>query len=330
MDRRSFLKTLPLFCFSLAGSKLLVSCQSSPSSGLESLQFGILSTEDEANQKPLWEPFLAAMSQALGITVTPFYTDQYSNLIEAMRFEQIQIAWYGGKAYVEAAQVAGAEAFALTLARDGSKGYYAHLIVRKDSPFIDQAKSLGGDRYVLENATQLTFAFNDPNSTSGFLVPSYYIFAKNNLNPQKAFKKLLFAGDHEAAALAVANGSVDIATNNSEALVRLAKSYPDAYQAIETIWTSVLIPGDPIAYHRNLPQPLKQKIQQFFYTYDDEAVLNPLDWSGFEAATDEDWNPVRELNIGKQMLDIEANENINPADKNKMLEELQQKLDALS
>jgi phosphonate transport system substrate-binding protein len=75
---------------------------------------------------------------------------------------------------------------------------------------------MGGDKYVVQNAKNLTFAFNDPESTSGFLVPSYYVFASNNVNPKEAFKKLFFAGSHEATGMAVASNKVDVATNSSE------------------------------------------------------------------------------------------------------------------
>jgi phosphonate transport system substrate-binding protein len=330
-SRRFFLQQIPLFVTSLTTAKLLSSCQgeSNPNFGnsrISELKFGILSTESQENQAPLWQPFLKAFSDSLKIPVTGFYTNQYSKLIEAMRFSEIQIAWFGGKAYIEAAQVADAEAFALTIATDGAKGYYSHLITNKNNPFVAEAKAMGGDQYVLKNGKNLTFAFNDPDSTSGFLVPNYYIFGKNGVNPNQIFKLIIFAGSHEATALAVARKEVDLATNNSEALVRLERSHPQAFAQIEVIWTSVLIPGDPIAYRRDLPEDLKQKIQQFFYNYQDQAVLNPLEWSGFEPATDQVWNPIRELKIGEQIMEIESNDRITPEEKEKIIEELRKKL----
>jgi phosphonate transport system substrate-binding protein len=337
MTRRSFLKGMGLFCASITIVNILGSCQptvesntNNQSNQIETLTFGILSTESEANQKPVWDPFLQAMSSELGITVQPFYADQYSNLIEAMRSNQIQIAWYGGKAYIDAAKVAEAEAFALTISDEKEKGYYAHLITNKNNTFLAEAKQIGGDQYVIKNAKNLTFAFNDLGSTSGFLVPSYYIFAKNKLNPNKIFKQLSFLGDHEKTALAVANQQVDIATNNSEALVRFAKSNPQEREKIEIIWTSPLIPNDPIAYRKDLPEKTKEKIRQFFYSYKDTNVLKPLEWSGFEPAADSTWNPIRELNIAQQMLDIENNANIKPEVKTTMLEELNKQLQELN
>lgn len=261
--------------------------------------------------------------------VKAFYVTQYSGVIEGMRFKKVDAAWFGGKSYIEAAKTAGAEAFASTVSDKGERGYYSHLITNKDNPIVAEAKAMGGDKYVLKNAANLTFAFNEPNSTSGFLVPSYYIFAANSVNPKEAFKRLIFAGSHEATALAVANNKVDVATNNSESLSRLEKTNPQARQKIETIWTSPEIPSDPIAYRQDLSEGLKEKIRNFFYNYKDKAVLGPLEWSGFEPAGDKRWNTIRELEYAKEIFELQANKEINSAEKEQKIVELKKQIEAV-
>ena len=327
MKRRSFIKTASIFAGSIAATKLL--SNSATAQEIEELNFGIISTESQANQKPIWEPFIAAMSEEMGIPVKPFYATQYAGVIEAMRFGQVDVAWFGGKSYIEAAKIANAEVFAQTIADDGSKGYYSHLIMNKDHPDLAKAKEMGGDKYVLENASDLQFAFNEANSTSGYLVPSYYVFAQNGVNPEQAFERLIFAGNHEATALAIANNQVDVATNNNESLSRLEKTNASARDNIEVVWTSTLIPSDPIAWRADLPEDVKAKLKDFFYNYKDEAILGPLEWSGFDPATDDIWNPIRELDIGEQILTIQANENLSQAEKEKQLAELNQQLEAI-
>ena len=340
MERRSFFKQIFVFTLSLSSAVLVASCSSTPTDSdttetastpaeVEEINFGIISTESQANQKPVWEPFIEAMSEEIGIPVNAFYATQYAGVIEGMRAGKVQVAWYGGKSYVEAAKRADAEVFSQVINADGTKGYYSYLITNKDNPIVAQAKAMGGDKYVVENAKDLTFAFNDPNSTSGFLVPSFYVFAKNGVNPKQAFKRLVFAGNHEATALAVANNQVDVATNNSEAVDRLEKTNPEAREKIEVIWTSTLIPSDPIAYRKDLPADLKEKIQEFFYNYQDESVLQPLEWQGFAPVDDSTWDPIRELDVGKKILEVESNENLSPEDKQKKLEELNKELEAI-
>ncbi|MGD1714482.1 phosphonate ABC transporter substrate-binding protein [Hydrocoleum sp. CS-953] len=326
MDRRKFVKNSSLFALSLAGAKLAnLTLSSQTLAQVKEIKFGIISTESQTNQRPIWEPLIKAFSDSIGLPVKAFYVTQYVAVIEAMRTGNIHLAWYGGKSYIEAAKRANAEAFAQTVDTEGGKGYYSHLITNKNNPIVAEAKAMGGDKYVIKNAANLTFAFNDPNSTSGFLVPSYYVFAQNGVDPKKIFKRLVFSGSHEATALAIANNQVDVATNNNESLDRLQQTNPKARANIETIWTSTLIPSDPIAYRKDLPADLKQKIRNFFYNFKDAAVLKPHGWSGFDQANDQTWNPIRELDIAKQILELENKENLSAKDKQN-LEQLRQEL----
>jgi phosphonate transport system substrate-binding protein len=137
MNRRLFIQQASLFTLTLGSAKILSACTSSSSSdaaNIQEINFGVLSTESQVNQKPIWEPFAAAMSKEIGITIKPFYVTQYAAVIEAMRFGKVQVAWLGGKSYIQAVQMAKAEAFAQVVSEDGTKGYYSHLIVNKDNP----------------------------------------------------------------------------------------------------------------------------------------------------------------------------------------------------
>ncbi|MGK7912445.1 MAG: phosphonate ABC transporter substrate-binding protein [Synechococcus sp.] len=294
------------------------------------LNFGIISTESQANQKPLWEPFVAELGQCIGMPVNAFYSTQYAGIIEAMRFDQVDIAWYGGKSYIEAARIADAEAFAQTVAADGSMGYYSHLITNVDNPILADIDLVAqnGDEYLLDNTADLSFAFNDPNSTSGFLVPSYYVFAQNGVNPNEAFDNLIFSGSHEATALAIANNQVDVATNNNESLERLESTNPEALANIEVIWTSPIIPSDPLAYRTDLPEDVKATIRDCIYNYDNAEILEPLQWSELIPAEDSTWDTIRELDVARRMAELE-NSNATAEEKATGMAELQEELDAL-
>lgn len=175
-----------------------------------------------------------------------------------MRFNKVDIAWYGNLSAMEAVDRANGQVFAQTVAADGSPGYWSVLIVNKDSP-INNLNDM------LAKRKELTFGNGDPNSTSGFLVPGYYVFAKNNVSASD-FKRTVNAS-HETNALAVANKQVDVATNNTENLDKLKTSAPDKLKEIKVIWKSPLIPGDPIVWRKNLSENTKDKVYDFFMNY---------------------------------------------------------------
>lgn len=176
-----------------------------------------------------------------------------------MRFNKVQVAWMGNKSAMEAVDRANGEVFAQMVNADGAQGYYSHLIVHKDSPLA----SLDD---VLKNAKSLTLGNGDPNSTSGFLVPGYYAFAQNKVDPKTHFK-LVRSANHETNALAVANKQVDVATNNSENLDKIKERQPEKFKDIKVIWTSPLIALDPLVLHKELPEATKAKLKTFFTNY---------------------------------------------------------------
>ncbi len=294
------------------------------------LNFGIISTESSQNLKSQWEPFLKRMEEETGLKIKAFFAPDYAGIITGMQYDKVQLAWYGNKSAIEAVDRAKGEIFAQTMDEAGIGGYYSHLIVHKDSP-------LNSIEDVLQKTKELTFSNGDPNSTSGFLVPGYYVFAKNNVDPKTAFKRVVNA-NHESNALAVANKQVDVATNNSENLVKLAKSNPAKAKDIKVIWTSPLIPGDPLVWRTDLPQETKDKISKFLFSFGvsgenvaaDQAILKNLGWAPFKQASNDHSIPIRQLELFKNRLKIESDTTLSEQDKKAKLAEVDAALEILN
>jgi len=299
-------------------------CLSVCSSMAQDINFGLISTEASVNLREDWQPLIDDMSRQLGVKVTPFFASDYAGIIEAMRFNKVQLAWFGNKAAMEAVDRSNAEVFAQMVNADGSQGYYSHLIVHKDSPFntLDD---------VLKNAKSLSFGNGDPNSTSGFLVPGFYVFAQNKVDPRTAFK-LSRSANHEANALAVANKQVDVATNNSENLEKIEQRFPEKFKEIKIVWTSPLIPLDPMVMRKDVPEALKTKIKNFFYSYgknnprEREIVMKISKLSGFKASTNQQLVPIRQLEYLSQRNKIEADSTVSDTDKKTRIAEIDKKL----
>ncbi|HFX1042575.1 TPA: phosphonate ABC transporter substrate-binding protein [Pseudomonas aeruginosa] len=286
------------------------------------INFGIISTESSQNLKSIWEPFLKDMSQQTGYQVKAFFAPDYAGIIQGMRFDKVDIAWYGNKAAMEAVDRAHGEIFAQTVAASGAPGYWSLLIANKDSK-IDSLEDM------LANAKSLTFGNGDPNSTSGYLVPGYYVFAKNNVDSVKAFKRTLNSS-HEVNALAVANKQVDVATFNTEGMERLELTQPEKARQLKVIWKSPLIPGDPLVWRNNLSDEQKNKLRDFFFKYganaEQKKVLADLQWSKFQPSDDDQLLPIRQLELFKQRTDVANNANLGAEEKAAKLKALDEEL----
>jgi len=288
------------------------------------INFGIISTESSTNLKSDWQPLLEDMAKKTGLKVNAFFASDYAGIIEGMRFNKVHVAWFGNKSAMEAVDRAGAEVFAQMVNADGTQGYYSHLIVHKDSPL----KTLDD---VLKNAKSLSFSNGDPNSTSGFLVPSYYVFAQNKVDAKTAFR-VVRSANHETNSLAVANKQVDVATSNSENLQKIEERFPDKFKEIRVVWTSPLIPLDPLVMRKDLPEATKAKVKDFIYNYgkggahEKDVLMKISKLSMFKPSTNAQLVPIRQLELFRERNKLEADANVAAAEKQAKLAEIDRKL----
>jgi phosphonate transport system substrate-binding protein len=288
------------------------------------INFGIISTDSASVQRDRWEPFFRDMEKQTGLTVKSFYAPDYAGVIEAMRFNKVQVAWYGNKAAMEAVDRANGEIFAQIVYADGSMGYYSLLIAPKDSPYNNLDD-------VLRNGKNINFGMGDPNSTSGYLVPNYYVFAKRNLDARETFKTIR-NGSHGANLQAILAKQLDVATNNTEEIDRLTATKPEVAQEIKVLWKSPLIPSDPFVWRTDLDSDTKEKLKKFIYNYaktdpTEKAVLkNIYNYGGFKPSTNAQLDPIRQLELYKELRKTESDTTLGEAEKAKKIAELKEAL----
>ncbi|MEM6550240.1 MAG: phosphonate ABC transporter substrate-binding protein [Pseudomonadota bacterium] len=295
-----------------------------PALAADTLNFGIISTESQQNLRRQWDPFLEAMAEKTGFEVKPFFASDYAGVIEGMRFGKVDVAWFGNKSAMEAVDRAKGEVFVQTVDVAGNPGYWSLILAPKDSK-LESVEDL------LKCDGTLNFGIGDPNSTSGFLVPTTFIFAKNGVDPKECFKTVRNA-NHETNAMAVAMGQVDAAANNTENLRRIEENNREAFEKIKVIWKSPLIPSDPIVWSTELPEETKAKIKAFFLTFGtgqsdgdvaaEKEILAGLDWAPFRESSNAQLLPIRIMEISKEQAKVEASD-MSDDEKAAKLEELE-------
>lgn len=222
------------------------------------LVFAVVPAENASGVTERYAPFIEYLSKELGAKVTLRVASDYAAVIEGQRNGSIHIAGYGPASYARAI-VTGVkiDPFCTTVNNDGTIGYYSVFYVRSDSPYktIDdlKGKNLG---------------LVDPNSTSGNNVPRFAL-NKMKVNPENFFARVVYAGSHENAVLALQQKTVDVAANwwNSDDdsnLTRMANKGLAKKEDYRIIYKSDLIPNSPFAYLDSLPADLKAAVWKAF------------------------------------------------------------------
>lgn len=295
------------------------------------INFGVISTESAANLRADWQPVLDDMQKKTGYKVKAYFASDYAGIIEAMRFGKVQMAWMGNKSGMEAVDRANGEIFAQMTYADGSPGYWSLLITHKDSPYktVDD---------VLKNGKEINYGAGDPNSTSGTLVPGYYLYAKNGIDPKTHYKSLR-VGNHESNLMATAAKQVDVAITNTEVWEKFQKREPEKSQSIRILWKSPLIAADPMVWRADLPADVKAKVKDFFLSYGrgdsadakrELANMNKLTFGVFNDSSNKQLVPFRQLELFKEKAKLEADDKMDPAAKQARLSEITKKLAALN
>ena len=261
------------------------------------LTFALLSTESAPEVTRRWEPILAQLEKDLGVKVKPVIASDYRGTIEALKFKKAEIGHLGPKAYIEASNdnYANIEPVVQIRHSNGSMGYRSCLIVHADSD-IFSPEDIGGK----------TFAFNDPNSTSGYLVPMSMFLNEMGINPKQHFSKLTFSGSHEASILAVLHKKVEVASTNLPDVQQLTREGKVPRGALRVIWVSKLIPNDPIVVRKDLPDSLRQAIQDALVAMQEKhpevfAAAGSI-VGGFQKVDDATYQVIRKLNETSKRL----------------------------
>ncbi len=260
----------------------------------EEVTFGVIPVASSRNMSDSFDNLVAHLENKLGIKVKLQMAGDYAGVITGMQHNHIDLAYLGPKSYCEAAKRAGAEALVVEVSQSGVAGYHGYIISKAGSG-LKNIEDLKGTKW----------AFTDPHSTSGTLVPTIY-FNEINIDPEQYFDRVIYSGSHEASILSVKAGKVDAASTNDLDFDRgLGSHWTEA--DFNIIWKSDLIPGSPMAVRKDLPASLKSVIQEAFISYTDKDGLAKLKIAGYQKADDALYDGIRQLIAMKKALKLAKN-----------------------
>ncbi|WP_067219834.1 phosphonate ABC transporter substrate-binding protein [Stappia indica] len=230
-------------------------------------RIGVLGGENAQDRLASNECLRSYVQDLLGVETKIFTPADYDGVIQGLLGGSIDLAWLGASGYAKT-YLTDPEAVDVVLVKtnlDGSFSYHSIGFARKDSGITSLADMKGKK-----------FGFGDPNSTSGYLIPSIEIPQQTGASMENGayFGEVVFTGGHEQTIVAVKNGDVDggvtwadgqgewIDGYNSGALRKAVDAGLVDMNDLVEIWRSKPIPEGPVVLRRALPADVKEKVTQ--------------------------------------------------------------------
>lgn len=287
------MKNITTSIFAFVALVLSLGVAAAPCDNPEQLRFSFVPQSDVRKYTEAFQFLMERVETATDKPVTIVTPSSYTSVIEGLQSGSIDFAMLGPAAYAAAKKAdPNIIAFA-TYAKKGGAfdsdgiSYNSLLIVKAGSPFVDIASLRGA-----------TLALTDPLSTSGSVVPRHQ-FPKVVGKPLESyFSKIVYAGDHDHAALAVLKGQVDAAFVASEQLSNLVAANKAAPDNFKVLWRSAPITRDAFVYRNKLCAAIKEKIINVFLKSSAEQnkpFFQKYPALNFVPASDDDYRLIREL-----------------------------------
>lgn len=262
----------------------------------DTLVFSIIPTEETTQELDIYKPLLDKLKEKTGKSVEFFMPTSYASVIEGMVNGWVNIGVHGPNSYVLAKEKdPDLEVFATYTKTKGhfqeeGPGYRAVLIAKADSKYK-----------TIEDLKGTVVGLADPASTSGNLLPRMVFgdLVKTGPELEKYFSKVVYTGGHDQSALAVKEGRVDdafVATHRLDNVIDRGLAKKEDYKVL---WSSDLIPQDPMVYDGKLCDPLKAQIREAFLTLNEDPASKPffdgIKSTKFVAMKDSDYDIIRKL-----------------------------------
>ena len=286
------------FLAALCAALLLSACNEPQT---ETFTFTAIPDQDESQLEKRFGGVALYLEEQLGVPVKYVPVKSYAAAVTAFRNNEVQMAWFGGLSGVQARRlVPGSQAIAQGLEDPDFKSYF----IANASTGLSPSETLT-EAFV----EQPSFTFGSKGSTSGRLMPEFYLRETFNQSPEQLFEKVGFSGDHSATIALVQSGAYATGAVNYKVWEREREEGKIDTDKVQVIWET---PGYP-DYHWTVRGDLNdsfgdgftQRATDALLAIDDPVLLNAFPREKFIPASNDDFAPIEETAKAIGLLDAE-------------------------
>jgi len=250
-----------------------------------SVRVGVLPDESAEAQRDRYIPLFEYLSRETGLAHELIIPDSYDDLLTKFGAGQIDLAYFGGVTFVKASAEHGAIPLAM---RDVDSRFTSVFVVRGESDVT--MRDLEGNK----------LAFGSKLSTSGHLMPRFFLRSEYRITPEDHFASVQYSGKHDRTVFWVRDGEVDVGAANAEVVRKMLKDGRLLPGDIRIIWTTPPYADYVWAVHPRVPDSYRQAAQQAFLklsVYDPAAktLLSNLGANGFYPASSKDFSALKRM-----------------------------------
>lgn len=270
-----------LFTIFLSACSESVSPHSSPAQ----LKIGVLPDEDKATLINRYTPLSEYLSKQLGVPSQLIIPANYEELLALFANKQVDLAYFGGFTFLQA-----------------HESYHAIPLVMRDidvhftSYFITSPKHT---HKKLQDFKDGTFSFGSKLSTSGHLMPRYFL-QKKGIVPEKQYRKIKYSGSHDKTAYWVRDSVAELGVVNAAILEKMLSDGRLKQSDIHIVWETPPYTDYVWAIQTGFDEKFISKIKNTFLSLSPTNpshlnILSPLSTKGFLPASMKDFNNLHEI-----------------------------------
>ncbi len=256
----------------------------------QTFTFTAIPDQDETRLQERFSKIASYLSEQLEIEVKYIPVKSYAAAVTAFRNNQVQLAWFGGLSGVRARMlVPDSQA----IAQGYEDQFFTTYIIAHSSTGIQPGEML------TDQLKNKTFTFGSKGSTSGRLMPEFYLQRHFNQSPEKLFKRVGYSGDHSRTIALVQSGAYELGAVNFKVWERELKAGKIQTDKVQVIWKTPTYPdyqwtvrGD---VDKNWGAGFSAKIQQALLDMKDPELLSSFPRTSFVEASNDDYSPIKDV-----------------------------------
>ena len=260
------------------------------------VRVGVLPDMSERDLRQRYDPLMQYLSDETGLDFKLVLPADYAELLHVFGKGDVDLALFGGFTFVQANELYQAEPLVM---RDVDTRFISAFVVRYDDSAAD-----------ISDLKDKVLAFGSNLSTSGHLMPRFFLQQKKQIIPERFFSQVVYSGAHDKTAYLVRDGKADIGAVNAEIVNAMLRDGKLEQGELRIVWQTPPYPDYVWAVHRHLDEDIKTQLRDAYLQFDfnnehHRRILTEFGATSFLPAGLRQFQPLQQIAADLDLFGVE-------------------------